>query len=190
MITGSRILPVLGMLLVAACQSAPPEQAQGDPTYPKSEDDARAYPEDGPPLRECEQVEASSGEICRLTPVDDREVRVRVRFPDSTSIDSTAPVPADLIRFRFLGRLEDFAACVIPAARQGWTGRAETAIEATLVGATFEHVTMAPAGLPEETTACFQELTRRLRVTRAPGEDARITQPTTILVERTTPRGE
>lgn len=144
------------------------------------------YPEGGPPLRPCPNHESATGETCRLTPVPGGERRLLIRFPSTTTAESESFIPPDLIRFRFLGRSEDFLACLIPATREGWTGNAETAIKATLVGSNLAHVTMAPAGLPENATGCFKELTRRLRVAREPGEDARITQPTTILVEPVT----
>jgi hypothetical protein len=182
MINRTRIVVLTATLVVAACQSAPAPQPHADPA--DNADDQPTYPESGPPLRECLDFEPSRGEICRLTPHDEGEVRIRVRFPDTTKVESPTPVPEDLVRFRFLGRLDDYAACVIPAVRQSWTGRVDTAIKAILVGSRFEHVTMAPAGMPEETTACFVALTRRLRVTRAPGEDARITQAATVHVER------
>lgn len=176
------------VLLLFGCQSSPgvqatPDESPAKQTATSSTPPTAAYPDEGPPLRRCPDYESQSGEICRLTPVSGGEVRLRVRFPDSTHIDSTEPIPADLVRFRFLGRLEDFAACLIPASRDGWTGQADTAIKATLVGSRFDHVTMGPAGLPETATACFRELTRRLRVKRAPGPEARVTQPVVVHVD-------
>lgn len=177
------ILLVLALAAGLGCQSTPDEQPSDDPSYAAATNQTDLYPDEGPPLRECPDYDSQRGEICRLTPVDDAEVRIRVRFPETTTVESTEPIPSELIRFRFLGRQEDFVACMIPAARQRWTGQVDTSIKATLTGATFEHVTVAPMGLPDDVTRCFGELTRRLRVKRPPGgSDARITQPVSVSV--------